>query len=279
MLIATVTCECSYSTANIFGYGSYSLAMNTAFAQIHQLGMRLFTPADDANYEPRDPRWNKVRILSRVLDEGLGHGYTLDYAIWLDSDLVFLDYSLDFEKIIKDHSQFDLIFSADPEPANGVVNSGCIIVKNSAWARAFLHRWWTKFDRSQGMDQHVFNRVWEESDAVDRIKILPVHSINSHIPSWRHQQPSHQVLHLAGASNVLRSIVFRQGFDALCHCATSSDGEVEHLPPQLGLRREYLQHVHDNLPLNESVSKIEEELQSKRGKILPLSEIKKVRLK
>lgn len=329
---------CSYSTANIFGYGAYSLSMNTAYAQHHDLylqrvgsslsseslssmSMRLFTPEDGANYEPRDPRWNKVQILLRVLqeqwersaekamiqeDDNEERDIKHQWVVWLDSDLVFLDFSEEggLPALVSDPSnaRYDILVSADPEPANGVVNSGCIVARNTAWTRAFLNRWWSRFDRSMGMDQHAFTRLWEEeggstgSESGDRegsitehIKILPMHALNSHIPAWRHQQSNHPVLHLAGAPNQLRSDVFRKGFQTLCEhhtttttiTNTASDSSTAAAiqsppPPQLGLDQKYLQHAQQHLPVATSLASTLQQMRSKTHKLLPLEEIKKV---
>jgi hypothetical protein len=267
----------SYSTANIFDYGSYSLAVNTAFAQHHGMQMRLLTPQDGANFEPHDPRWNKVQILLQALDQPTMEGTeAIEYAVWIDTDLIFLDFGLQLEGLLAEHSTFDMIFSADPVMANGVVNSGCVVARNTPWTRNFLRRWWSRFDRTQGMDQHAFSRLWEEeqNDGVsEHIKILSTYAINSHIPSWKYQQPHHPVLHLAGESNVLRTEVFREGWQALCQ----HNSRNERLPTQLGLSRERLQSLRQSLPLSVVVEQVVEEMYSKTDKTLPLVEIKQVR--
>lgn len=271
--------SCSYSTTNIFGYGAFSLAINTAFAQHHRLGLRLLTPNDGANYEPRDPRWNKVQILLQELElqGGRRDGRGEEYAVWLDSDLVFLDFSLRFDDIISQYPSADVILSADPEPANGVANTGCIIVRNTLWARSFLRRWWHRFDRAQGMDQHAFTKLWEEEggrqtrgDISQHVKILPMHVLNSHIPAWTYQLPQHRVLHLAGASNLFRAAVFQQGMGALCDSYRSQDYlsqqsqsqqepvqvQENRLPVQLGLHRDQLRHLMTHLPASEVLASL-----------------------
>jgi hypothetical protein len=118
-LIAAV----SYSTEGILDYGAYSMAVNTYYTQLHGYGMVLLTPGLGAQYEPRDQRWNKVKILMNALDPLTGWAKDSEFIIWLDSDLIFLDMGLEFEGVVKAHPSYDIIFSADADVQNG---TGCL---------------------------------------------------------------------------------------------------------------------------------------------------------
>lgn len=126
------------------------------------------------------------------------------------------------------------------------------------------------------MDQHIFTRVWDQVPNVDEhIKILRPDALNSHLPAWVNQKDSNQILHLAGSSNVLRKLVFQKGFQQIC------DGiyqHIERLPRQLGLTQSQLQEFERNIPLGAVANQIYEEMKSKAGKHIPLSEIRKVTL-
>jgi hypothetical protein len=111
----------SYSTEGILDYGAYSMAVNTYYTQLHGYGMVLLTPALGAQYEPRDQRWNKVKILMNALDPLTGWAKDTDFIVWLDSDLIFLDMGLQFEEVVKAHPSHDMIFSADGDVQNGIV--------------------------------------------------------------------------------------------------------------------------------------------------------------
>lgn len=156
----------------------------------------------------------------------------------------------------------------------GIVNSGCFIVKNSQWSRVFLEKWWSSYDRVQGMDQHIFTRVWEQVlDAEKHIKILRPDALNSHLPAWENQKDFNQILHLAGSSNVLRKLVFREGLQVICDHLHQ---ESQRLPRQLGLTQQKLLEFEKNIPIGSVAHQIVTELKSKSGKQIPLSEIRKV---
>jgi hypothetical protein len=109
----------SYSTEGILGYGAYSMAINTYFAQLHGYGMNLLTPGRGAQYEPRDQRWNKVKILIDALDPITGWARDVQFIVWLDSDLIVLDMGLKLEDVAYENPSYDMIFSADGDIQNG----------------------------------------------------------------------------------------------------------------------------------------------------------------
>ncbi len=241
----------SYATPGIFDYAAYSLAINSIYALRNGYDM-IMIDAERGNHEPHDSRWNKVKILEDLLEEhSAADG--VEYFVWLDSDLIMLDMAFDLEtQIIQSHPQADIIMSRDPRPENGVVNTGAIIVRNSAFSRAFLARWWHQFDRKAGMDQHSFDKVWSraqvdahtpggcpideggereggclycldclnDDEYSSHFAFLPPNAINSAFPAWRFQTDSDPVLHLAGLSTVARRAVFQRGLDTLCEAIT-----------------------------------------------------------
>eukprot|EP01041_Mallomonas_annulata_P010928 gene10928-22814_t len=77
---------------------------------------------------------------------------------------------------------------------------GCFIVKNSSWSQTFFTTWWTSYDRSSAMDQHVFTSIYNAQypNILEHIVILPPDVINSKFPVWEYQQSNQSVLHLAG---------------------------------------------------------------------------------
>jgi hypothetical protein len=110
----------SYSTEGILDYGAYSMAINTYYSQLHGYGMNLLTPARGAQYEPRDQRWNKVKILIDALDPTTGWARDVEFIVWLDSDLIVLDMGFKLEEVIGENPSYDMIFSADGDIQNGI---------------------------------------------------------------------------------------------------------------------------------------------------------------
>jgi hypothetical protein len=283
----------SYSTSGILDYGAYSMAVNTFYSEVNSYGMRLLTPEDGARYEPRDERWNKVKILLDALNPETGWGRQLEYILWLDSDLIFLDIGMKIEEIMENYKSYDILFSADPQLENGVVNSGLFIVKNNEWSRQFLHDWWYSYDRILGMDQHIFSKLWEsgQPDIANHIKILRTDALNTHFPSWVHQKPHNQILHLAGVSGIMRQLSFKEAFTQICRhvntheAAISVDSDsssvptgvsLKQLPRQLGVDRQFLINLYTDLPRGAVVKQILGEMRGRTGKNISFAEIKKL---
>lgn len=110
----------SYSTEEILDYGAYSLAINTYYSQLHSYRMVLLTPEQGAQYEPRDQRWNKVKILIDALN---GWAKDSKFIVWIDSDLIMLDMGMKLGDIVNNFPSYDMIFSADGDIQNGIAIS------------------------------------------------------------------------------------------------------------------------------------------------------------
>ena len=210
----------SYATPDIVNYAAYSFAINVMYAQERGYPMHLYSPATGSDYmQGGDQRWNRVKILSEILDPETGtHRRTL-YVVWLDADLIVLDWTLRFESLVAAHPDADIIISAERHAETGVANTGCFIVRNSPWSRAFLSAWWTTYDKSISHDQTFFDRLYRSLPSDERrahIAILPVNALNSMSPPMVLQGPGDKVLHLMGETAALRRRVFSAGLRHLC---------------------------------------------------------------
>jgi hypothetical protein len=65
-------------------------------------------------------------------------------------DGIVLDLGMKLQDVVFNYSWADILICTDPEPDDiySIVNTGFIIVKNTAFSRSFLKRWWTSHDRS-----------------------------------------------------------------------------------------------------------------------------------
>lgn len=163
----------------------------------------------------------------------------------LDADAVVLDLGLRLEDIASTFPNADLIASADIRM--GLINTGFLLMRNTAWLRKFLDQWWSIADRDHVCDQDAFDMLYEQyirdekhlqsTDCSIRSKVvvLPMHAMNSHPPAMLYQESHHQVLHLMGESTEMRSIVFHSAFEEIC---TARSGTV--LAPQLGITKKLL---------------------------------------
>jgi hypothetical protein len=190
----------TFATEDIFDYASYGFAVNEAFAEHHGYKLKLLHNTLP-HYDQHDSRWNKVIVLIDALNSDWAEG--LDYVMWLDADLVFLDMYMDLEALVSQYSHAHFIASSEFIGGSTMINSGACIVKNSEWGRDFLSRWWTFSNRSYYSDQEQFDMMVHSygQEYIDsNVVILPPNIINSDPPAMEKQRPSDQVLHLMGES-------------------------------------------------------------------------------
>lgn len=99
------------------------------------------------------------------------------------------------------------------------MNSGAVLVRNSAWSRTFLWDWWTIADRRMFSDQEQFDLLYQQrqqnhpSDthpkACPHIVILAPEAMNSDPPAMTQLRANHAILHLM-VSNTLTHIIWRR---------------------------------------------------------------------
>lgn len=143
-----------------------------------------------------------MKILVDALDVHNGWAKGYDYVMWLDADFIFADFDFRIESLVEMHPTAHIIASAG---THSIINSGSLIVRNSKWARQFLHKWWTT-NRARETEQTRFDAIFLQEKAMattintidSRIAILPPSEMNSVAPVWIHHSPESPVLHLHG---------------------------------------------------------------------------------
>jgi tetratricopeptide (TPR) repeat protein len=250
----------TYASPGIFDYAAYAFAVNSAYAEHNGYEIFFLSPETGSNYEPRDQRWNRVKIIQEALDPSNGWLRDIEYVAWVDADLIFLDLDFSLEKLTRDYPQADMIVSAERHAETGVANTGSFIMKNSPWTYQFLHDWWTKYDRSLNHDQIFFDKLYKSRmpDIQKHVKILPTVAMNSMPPPTLYQKAEDKVLHMMGQPNALRQKVFKLGFEEICYSYhESKDEEIE---SQLGLSQPVLYSLgiqHYENELSEMITKLE----------------------
>lgn len=101
ILVAIVT----FASTNIWNYASYSSAINVAYAEAQGYMIKIF---DENTFDDKsnggDSRWNKIKIMEDALDPSAGWARNVDYLVWVDADLIFLDLEFKLETIISTFS-------------------------------------------------------------------------------------------------------------------------------------------------------------------------------
>ena len=186
----------TYATEDIWDYTAYSFAVNEAYVENNGYSMKLLDPST-SNYEKKDARWNKVKILEEALDPLSGWARDFDYIMWIDADLIFLDINLRLESIISKYPDANFIISAEHAGSTTLINSGSILAKNCEWSRQFLKDWWNYADRKLHSDQEQFDLLYykqKETHQLDKyIVILAPDALNSDPPAMTKQKPHNQV--------------------------------------------------------------------------------------
>jgi hypothetical protein len=225
----------TYATESIAGYAASAFAVNQAYVESNGHLMRLADPAI-SNYEPQDARWNKVKILERAFNT---FAKDCDYLVWLDADLILLDFSMDLSRIVRTHPKGEFYVSLST--STDLMNSGFVILKNSKWVRDWLlPEWWRSDDRGTSSDQEVFNQLYvrhkQDQQLSSRVVLLEPAALNSDPPAAVKQKPDHQVLHLMGNRDPYREAVFGTAWSEVCRAAAASTEIGERtLKHQLGV--------------------------------------------
>jgi hypothetical protein len=152
----------AYDTTNTLPFAVYSFAVNSVFARLHNHSIFLAMADNGFEFEKRDQRWNKVKVLETLIERQLQDGPNDHYFVWLDSDLIFLDLNMSLSQLVLQYPHAELIVSQDVDRLNGMVNTGAMIFRSGAWSLRFLRDWWTYTDRADGMDQHVFDQLYKQ---------------------------------------------------------------------------------------------------------------------
>jgi len=219
----------TYATEDIWDYTVYTLAINQIYAEQNGYIMRHMDPGT-SNYEPFDARWNKVKILEMAIDPITGWARDLTYVMWLDADLVVLDMGMRMEQIVADYPKAHIFLSAEHAGSSTLMNSGAVIVRNSAWSRKFLREWWDYGARNLYSDQEQFDLLYKKHlkdwNLEKFVIVLPPDAINSDPPAMTQQKPFNQVLHLMGEHTPFRVKVFSSGLRELCRHISTTTGKT-----------------------------------------------------
>jgi hypothetical protein len=184
------------ATDSIIGdsYAAYSSFLQSMYAHLHGYQLQInrrahISSQDDYVLFPK---------LSLILGAMRSHT-TVDYVVWMDSDLIPLNLSRSFQEITALHPAAHIIMSAD---VSSRANTGCIIAKNSAWIRSFIDAWLNvrrSHDNGKGGDF-----MMTEQQGLDML-YANIHKKNQHGPTIRLESEEWDENVVILAPNVLNS--------------------------------------------------------------------------
>lgn len=168
-------------------YFADSSAVNAAYCARHGLRWSICpaVPATD-----RHPVWSKVRILAEEIERS-------PFALFLDADAVFVDHSFDPRRLIGALGGKALLLERD---ASGQANTGIMLARAGATARAILEEWRSVPERDSThafrwpLEQGAFNRhvVGRHSHAIELVRAGELSSIR-HYAARRANEKARQI--------------------------------------------------------------------------------------
>lgn len=148
----------------IANYSRFSTAVTNIYGSKH--GYETIVVRE--RLSDRDPQWDKVYAVGRVLDQ-----QQHDYVMWIDSDATFQDHSIKLEDIIAEYMGDADMLICDDRPNKGAFarpnmmypNTGTFIFRNNEWSRNFANTWWENpmnKENARYHEQDVLMNLWTE---------------------------------------------------------------------------------------------------------------------
>jgi tetratricopeptide (TPR) repeat protein len=223
----------TYASTSLLPFSAYAFAVNQAYAEHNGYLFHMADPST-SNYEPKDLRWNKVKIVEKGLRTWANS--SVEFIVWLDADLVVLDMGMKLELIVQQEPRAEIWLSTEHAGSSSLSNTGFIIFRNSEFTRWFLNAWWTFGDRTTQSDQESFDQLYrqfmQDQGAAKKIVILPTDALNSYPPAATRQKPSNQVLHLMGDHTPFRARAFRAALRDICRVVDSGRMQSQQINTQ-----------------------------------------------
>lgn len=170
-------CICMLYTPNVAEYAQLTETINRIYAEKHGYDFVVFK---DRMANDRAPQWDKVKVLEKVLDMGY------KYVFWIDADAYFNIHEIPLEAFLdEDHE----MYICDDLPnsqgySNCWVNTGTMLIKNTAFMRQFVTRWWNtnmpKYMYGNYHEQTVLDTIIKNDPYVkSKVKIYAAKAFNS----------------------------------------------------------------------------------------------------
>ncbi len=236
-----------FASPKVYSFAAHNILVNAIYFEKHGYAARLLGIETGDDFHPIDRRWNKVRSIIKALDPNNGWASTQDALIYIDTDLVIIDWNLDPYVLLSKFPEADLLLSAD---ALDVGNTGFLILRNTVWLRDFMKQWWeSRYTSGTFCDQHVLNKLYHNLKYIGeskKVQILAGNAVNSKWPAMETFHDEDKVLHLMGETPSYRTAVALYTSNIVCETkkelhsnAIASDIEFL-MPKRLGFTRDLL---------------------------------------
>ena len=206
-----------FASPGVYQFAAHTALVNALYLERQGYAGRILGVETGDDFYPQDRRWNKIKSILKAFEPEVGWASQQEALVYVDTDLVVLNWSLDPAAALSRFPVADLILSAD---ALDVGNTGFLIIRNTAWSRSFFQRWWdSRHMPGTFCDQHVLNKLYSSlktEGQEHKVAILANNAVNSRWPAIETLDSTDRVLHLMGEMAPYRTAVARFASRAVC---------------------------------------------------------------
>ena len=130
-----------------------------------------FIYEDKTLCEERHQSWSKILLLERELEKDY------DYVIWIDDDILIMNYDIDFRDIITGYNPENILIDDNENMYGYKINCGMFVCKNNETTKHLLKEVW-----DNAKPEHYFDGVWENDTMNEysvKYKIIPHRTFQS----------------------------------------------------------------------------------------------------
>ncbi|CAM4868829.1 unnamed protein product [Rotaria socialis] len=163
--------------------------------------------------------WAKVDVLIKHLNYS-------DWLLWIDSDLLIMNFERRLETFIPRNDHIDIVITADKLG----INAGIFFWRNSPSGREIFEKWKLMATSHSHEQRQLASLIKTDVNISRRVLILPLCAFNSYMIAnylTTHYEYGDFAVHFAGAAWNLETHIFNKyGWDLFNHFAdlASTDG-------------------------------------------------------
>lgn len=114
--------------------------------------------------------WAKVDVLKKHLRD-------FDWLVWIDSDVLIMNFKQRLETFIPRHSDIDIVITADMSG----INAGILFWRNSPSGHEILDKWAKMASSDRDEQKELAILIETEPNIAERTRILPLCAFNSYL--------------------------------------------------------------------------------------------------
>lgn len=197
--------------------------------------------------EGRAPYWGKLKAIQAcMVQEG-------QYVMYMDADAFVAHQEQDLESVLFPDIDFHVEDHGNREGKFANVNTGVLILKNTAWSRAFLQHWWDDASQSELLsepfwEQTTLQYILQENlhESRQRTMVYPAYVFNTDLDPGSQDAAKSFIVHMMTATKEERvaqcSRFLEQLIDKERTSGQRSWAKAGQVPKQRGRREHHCAH-------------------------------------